>query len=153
MARARSPARRPAGRPRPVRRLPLPAEPLLLELARTLDALAREPSERDVLPAALGRLEEAYGPHAKLPRALVQSWLRTRSDKTTALALAWAREQVRLALLAVVQREAGRERVRTDLSPDAMAWLLLAGGEAMAHEPAGAAPDRTAMLLDLLRPA
>lgn len=152
MARARPSARRPAARRTPAPPPLRSADSLLLELARSVDALARDPAEVNVLPAALARLEEAYGRHAELPRALAESWLHTRNDKAAVLALAWAREQLRLALLAVIQREAGRGRVRTDLSPDAAAWLLLAGSEAMAHEPPGAAPDRTAMLLELLRP-
>lgn len=152
MARARPPARRQTARRTPAPPPSPPADSGLLELAKSVDALARDPAEASVLPQALARLEAAYGRHAELPRALAERWLSTRGDKAAALALAWAREQLRLALLAVIQREAARGRVRADLAPETAAWLLLAGGEAMAHEPPGAAPDRTAMLLELLRP-
>src|SRR5207244_6127514 len=70
------------------------AETRLLALARELAELPADATLADVV----GRLGGAHGPDAPLPRALAQAWLRGRNDKTAALALAWAREQVRLAL-------------------------------------------------------
>jgi hypothetical protein len=67
------------------------------------------------------------------------------------LALAWAREQVRLGIEEILVRESGAGRVRRDLPLDALAWLALAGCEAAAHEPPGAAADRFALLLDFVR--
>jgi hypothetical protein len=70
-----------------------------------------------------------------------------------ALALGWAREQARLALRDVLDRAAKAGAVRTDLDRDTLAWLLLAAGEALRHEPPDAVPDRLRALLELVRPA
>lgn len=147
MARARPRKRkksRVAAAPRPSA-----AETRLLTLALELTALARDEASRETLPAALHRLAAAYGPSAPLPRDLCQAWLRGRADKTRALALAWAREQVRLALQEVLERGARGARARAPLPPESLAWLLVAGCEALAHEPPGAAADRLRVLLEV----
>lgn len=86
-----------------------------------------------------------------LPAALFDAWLRSRGDTTAMLALAWAREQVRLGLRDVLVREASAGSAREDLPVDTLAWLLLAGCEAAAHELPEAADDRLVLLLDLVR--
>jgi hypothetical protein len=97
----------------------------------------------------LSLLESAFGHGAALPRQLAQAWLRTRGDKTAALALGWAREQVRRALAEALLREGQRAGVRAGVPAEAAAWLLLAVAEAEAHEPGGTVGDRLTMVSDL----
>ncbi|HBH01054.1 MAG TPA: hypothetical protein DDZ42_03870 [Candidatus Rokubacteria bacterium] len=146
--RARPAAPRAAGRARGAR--PAPAERRLLELARELGALGRDArAGADALRAALERLAGAYAPGAPLAADLHRAWLDSRGDKTAALALAWAREQVRLALEELVALAPQEARRRVDAPPDAVAWLLLAACEAIGCEPPAAAADRTRTLLEL----
>jgi hypothetical protein len=106
----------------------------------------------DPVPFAAARslLESAFGPRAALPRQLAQAWLRTRGDKTAALALGWAREQVRRALVDAWQREAGRGGANPGIPAEVAAWILLAVAEAEAHEPGGAVGDRLGAVCALL---
>ncbi|MBI4271338.1 MAG: hypothetical protein HY615_13470 [Candidatus Rokubacteria bacterium] len=156
MARARPPKsrrRRAAGPrvgPSPHAPRATPAERGLLALARELGALGRDArGAADPLRAALERLAAAYAPGAALVGDLHRAWLSSRGDKTAALALAWAREQLRLALEDLVARLPRAARGRVDAPPDALAWLLLAACEAVAWEPPSAAADRTRTLLEL----
>ena len=119
------------------------AETRLLALARELAELPADATFADVV----GRLGGAHGPDAPLPRALAQAWLRGRNDKTAALALAWAREQVRLALEERLIRAPARGAAAAD--PATRAWLLLAAAESIAHEPPAAVADRLRALLEL----
>ena len=77
---------------------PSDAERRLLALAREMEGLGA-----DALPAALRALAGAYAPGGELPAAVHRAWLATRSDKTATLALAWAREQLRLGLQGVIE--------------------------------------------------
>jgi hypothetical protein len=104
------------------------------------------------MEVALRRLETAFAGGALLPPRFFRTWLRARDDKTATLALAWAREQVRRGLGEVLERERAHGRVRGDVSPETLSWLILAASEAMAHEPPGASGDRMAMMLEFLRP-
>ena len=63
------------------------------------------------------------------------------------LALAWAREQVRLALEERLIRAPARGAAAAD--PATRAWLLLAAAESIAHEPPAAVADRLRALLEL----
>lgn len=119
------------------------AESHLLALARALAA----PPVAGNLAAALQHLAAAHAPDASLPRAVARAWIEGRQDKTAALQLAWAREQVRLALEDVL----ARATVRGALTGPAhtRAWLLLAAAESIAQEPEGAAADRVKALLEL----
>ena len=150
MARARHPTSR-GGRSRPAKRRarpaprPTEAESRLLALARDLDRLPLE--------AALRALAAAHGPAAPLPRAVFQVWLRSRGDKTASLALAWAREQLRLVLRDGLARTRGAHAARLHLDDDALAWILLATAESLAHEPATAVPDRLRAILALAAPS
>jgi hypothetical protein len=82
-----------------------------------------------------------------LPRAVAQAWLKSRGDKIGALALAWARERLRLTLEELLAREPARSTLPG--SAAARAWLILAACEAMALEPPAAAADRLRTLLEL----
>ena len=127
---------------RPVRiTLPRPAraETLLLTLAKDL---AGAP-----LDGAVRQLAEAFTHSAELPREVFVAWIKSRREKTTSLALSWAREQVRLSLEETIARSS--KRPGPELAPDTLAWLLLAACEAMAHEPPSAVADRVRAVLEL----
>lgn len=111
------------------------AERRLLDLARALPADG---------PNAVRVVADAYRPDGPLPLALAETWIAGRRDKTRALALAWAREQLRLAL------EDALRGAATFAEPATLAWLVLAACEALAHEPPSAAADRLAALLDMV---
>src|SRR5437763_4411109 len=140
MPRRRRVAPRPArhaGRPAP----PSEAERRLLALARELGGLGR-----GALPDALRALAIAYAPDGPLSRAVARAFLATRGDKTGALALAWAREQVRLALQELLEATLPSAHGGPVAPPAALAWLLLAGADALAQEPASAVADRLRVL-------
>lgn len=120
------------------------AERQLLALARRIGTGVDEAA---ALPAALHTLTAEYSAEAALPRAMCGAWLGTRKDKTAALALAWAREQVRLALCDVLERARTRRALSVD--SDTLAWLLLAACEALAYEPASAVADRVRVLFEI----
>ena len=139
----RDPAPSPSAAPAPASDpAPSDAEWRLLKIARQITI------DRAGLPAALQALAEAYAPDGALPGALFRAWTTSRDDKTAALALAWAREQVRLALKELIER-GPRQLPRRPPSPDTLAWLLLAGAEAICQEPPSAAADRLRALLEL----
>jgi hypothetical protein len=98
----------------------------------------------------LERLATHFTAEAPLPGLLFEAWRRSRGHKGRALALAWAREQLRLALQDVLERVAGDTAIRRDLPTATLAWLLLAGCEALAHEPPAAVPDRVRDLVALV---
>jgi hypothetical protein len=127
---------------RPVRiTLPRPAraETLLLTLAKDLTGTPLE--------GAVRQLADAFTHSAELPREIYVAWIKSRREKTASLALSWAREQVRLSLEETIARTSKRPRL--ELTPDALAWLLLAACEAMAHEPPSAVADRVRTVLEL----
>ena len=144
MARARRRRRKPrktsrrrirATLPRPTR-----AETLLLTLAKDL--------ADGTLDGALRKLAAAFTPDADLPREVYGAWIKSRREKTVSLALSWAREQLRLSLEETIARSP-RARPPLGLAPDALAWLLLAACEAIAHEPPSAVADRVRIVLEL----
>jgi hypothetical protein len=128
---------------------PDPAELRLLELAQELADLARNAENSQALSAPVLKLAAAYGPSAPLPQEVFRAWVRSRNDKTAALALSWAREQVRLGLQEVVERTKGA-RSRVDVDAETLAWILLAGCEAIAQEPPSAGADRVRAMLQLI---
>lgn len=130
-------------------RRPSPAEAGLLELAQALAAPTGS-GGRDALAGALVLLEAAFEPGAPLPRLLAQAWLRTRGDKTGALALGWAREQVRRALADVVRGVRQGGDPGEQVPADAAAWLLLAAAEGESHEVGGSVSDRLSAVCGLL---
>jgi hypothetical protein len=128
---------------------PSPAELMLLGLARDIDPpLTSSGGARPGLAVVVERVASAFDPGAPLPRALYQAWADSRADKTRALALAWAREQLRLGIEDVLQAE-GRPDTPRAIPGPTLAWLLLAAFESLAHEPAAAVSDRVRALLDL----
>jgi hypothetical protein len=136
-SRPRVPRRaRPVTLPRPT-----PAERRLLSLAREI---ARLP-----LVTALEKLAAAWAPGGPLLHDVADAWSQSRANKTSALALGWAREQVRLSLQEIIEATPRDRRARTDAKPDTLAWILLAGCEALTHEPPSAVADRIRALLEL----
>src|SRR3989475_5889849 len=129
--------RRPRAPGRPTRGAtprPTPAEKRLLGLSREI---ARLP-----LAAALGKLAAAGAPGGPLLYEVATAWTESRGNKTSALALAWAREQVRLSLQEIIEATPKDKRGRIEATPETLAWVVLAGCDALAHEPpsAGAGP-------------
>jgi hypothetical protein len=123
----------------------------LLTLARTLTALtASEPSPRASMTAALDALAGAFDTGAPLPRSLAHARHAAFRDSTRALALAWAREQLRLSLGEILSRAAEAGDLKVTLPAESLAWLVLAACEALADEPRGAAPDRLRLLAEWL---
>jgi len=154
---ARRAARRPTSKARPVTPAPptaptVSAEAELLALARTLAASSTTAERRpgDAVIAALAALGTAFQAGAALPRALAQARMEALADKTRALALAWAREQLRLVLGDVLDRAATARAPGVGLATDTLAWVLLAACEALADEPLQAAPDRVRALEEWL---
>ncbi len=143
-ARPSSPAKRPPPAPRQRVAAPSQAERRLLALAREMEGLGA-----DALPAAVRALAAAYAPDGDLPAAVHRAWLAARTDKTAALALAWAREQLRLGLQSVIEATPPSARGVLGLPAETLAWLLLAACESLAHEPPSAAADRLRLLLQL----
>jgi hypothetical protein len=128
------------------------AETALLDLACAVASIGSSEAMGPPLGVALETLVGAHARDAALPRLLLDAALRARGDKAATLALAWAREQLRLSLQDVLEAQAKRGRVRDDVPMATLAWLLLAGCEATVHEPPGGADDRVAILLQLLAP-
>ena len=117
----------------------------VLLVASEVSPLAKTGGLGDVaaaLPRALRALAAAYAPDAPLSRAVAHAFLATRGDKTGALALAWAREQVRLALQELVEATPPSARGGVATPAEMLAWLLLAAAEALALEPPSAVADR-----------
>jgi hypothetical protein len=150
MTRAKK-SRRPRKRPSPRRAAPPPrpnpAETALLELARTLTELTTpETPPRAAITRMLAMLAAAFHASAPLSRALARARIAALGDKTRALALAWAREQLRLVLGEILGRAAGAGELRAGLDVEPVAWFVLAACEALADEPPQAAPDRLRVL-------
>jgi hypothetical protein len=130
---------------RPVVRTTLSdAERRLLALAQSVGAAV---GDAGGLSTALRTLTAEYSAEAALPRAMSGAWLGSRKDKTAALALAWAREQVRVALRDVLDRSRTRGALAVDT--DTLSWLLLAACEALAYEPMSAVADRVRVLFEI----
>lgn len=123
----------------------------MLELAR---ALARRGAAQAAdLSALVHDVAAAYAPDAALASALsadLRVEVTTPAAKTAQLARAWAREQVRLALLEILERARARRLLRADGDAETLAWLWLAACEALPHEPPDAVPDRVHALVRFL---
>jgi hypothetical protein len=147
-SKTRSKPRRTSVPPRRVRIKRPDAEALLLDLAR--DIPIRTDASMNDAEALVGTLASAYAPEMPLATALREDWLRGRGNKTAGLALAFAREQVRLAVSDVLQRARAKRTVRADADVDTLAWLVLSACEALTHEPPSAVSDRTQALVMFL---
>ncbi|MBI1733817.1 MAG: hypothetical protein HYR51_01465 [Candidatus Rokubacteria bacterium] len=127
------------------------AERELLALAARLSTTAADAEPPPTsLRAALDELLTAYAADGALAAALIEARRGARGDKRASLALAWAREQLRLAIEELLAREAKADRLRAPLALDALAWLVLVAAESVIHEPPAAAVDRTDTLLALV---
>ena len=120
----------------------------MLELARSL--AKRTVAHTTDLTAIIEATATAYAPGGSLAIAFRTEWLGTTNNKTAQLALAWAREQVRLALAEILARARGERVLRAAGDTDTLAWLWLAACEALAQEPASAVPDRVHALVSFL---
>jgi hypothetical protein len=119
----------------------------VLALARALTAVtAPESSPGVAVSTALDMLAVAFQAGAALPRALAHARNAALRDEARALALAWAREQLRLSLGEILARAAAAGEVKVALPAESLAWLVLAACEALADEPPQAAPDRLRLL-------
>lgn len=116
----------------------------MLALAREMETLGS-----DALPRVLRRLAAVYAPDGELMSAVQRAWLGARGDKIRSLALAWAREQLRLALQEVIEVTPPSGRGGLPLPAENLSWLLLAACESLAYEPPAAATDRLRVLLEL----
>jgi hypothetical protein len=140
-------------RPQPARRrrraAPSPAERRLLELAAEVAAIAAaDEPPRVRRDQALGRLVEVFGRDGETASLILAAWHRGRADHDLALALAWAREQIRVSLQEILQAGARAGVMRRDRDPATLAAVLLAGCESLLR----AAPDEGAVPTnDLLR--
>lgn len=132
------------GRPTRARR----AEEILLGLCRDLGAAAR--GDAPALHEILAGLAGAYRRGSPLRPALLEAARRGLTDERAALELAWAREQVRLALEDIIAAAAGRGTARVDVPPATLAWLVLAACEALSLEPPEAVDDRVQTLMEFL---
>ncbi|PYM13081.1 MAG: hypothetical protein DMD81_22175 [Candidatus Rokuibacteriota bacterium] len=119
----------------------------LLRLAREVVAVVRAESAGSALRAALTTIARAYEPGDALARALATAWLEPARDSESALAVAWAEEQLRLALEDVLAADVARGHVRDDLSLGTLSWLLRAACETMAREAPGLIAERIEALL------
>lgn len=119
----------------------------MLGVARDVAALGAE--RGSTLRDALGLVARAFA-DGVLARARFEAFLTRASDEAPALALAWAREQLRLALQELVEREVKAGHVRDDVPAEPLSWVLLAGCEALAHEAPGDADARVESLLLLV---
>jgi hypothetical protein len=126
------------------------AETLLLTLAREVSARSAGVTQAADVHATVDVIAAVYAPETPLAMALREDWLYGRGDKTAQLALAWAREQVRVAMVEVLHRARAARLIRADRDVETLAWLWLAACEALAHEPATAVPDRVHALAAFL---
>lgn len=129
-----------ARRRRATRSRPREAETRLLGLAAELTRLARGPQPpREAVGEALVRVSAATA-RPRVP------------EKAARLALAWAHEQVRLALAEVLERAVRAGAARADVAPPTLAWLVLAACQTLGDEAPDAVPDRLAALAAFIRP-
>ena len=152
MARARkstSGKRKAAPRAVRPRRTSPDVERVMLALAqRTADVARQTDPAATSLRAALDTL---LGAHAAHPAMLLDAWQRAHRDKRTALALGWAREQLRIAVADLLERETKAGRLPAEAPRDALAWLIVVASEAAASESAASVTDRVDALLAVLR--
>jgi hypothetical protein len=140
--------RPPRARPRRPAR-PSPAEERLLALSGELAAIAAAPDPPRVRrDQALGRLADVFGRDAEVASLVLGAWYRGRTNHDLSLAMAWAREQLRVSLQEILTAGARAGVMRRDRDPAALAAVLLATCESLVRD----APDDGAVpLRDVLR--
>lgn len=132
--------------------LPVYESELLAVAGRLSAAAAEAEPPATSLRAAIEALVAGYIRGGALASVVAEAWRAAGADKRAALSLAWAREQLRLAVADVLAREAKAGRLRADLPLDTLAWAVLAGAEAVMYEPPESAADRIDALLGLVEP-
>ena len=85
-----------------------------------------------------------------IPALLPAARERARSDEALGLALAWIREQLRASLEEILEAGVRVGTIRKDPPPAVLAWVLLAGCEALVHEAPGGGAVPTADILHAL---
>ena len=132
--------------------VPVAAERELLRLAREVAEVIRVTSATSPVRAALETVARAYESGNPLPPALVEVSRDALRGTAAPLGIAWAHEQVRLALEEALAQEVARGRARGDLPLDTLAWLFCAACAATTHESAGAVAERIDALMALIEP-
>lgn len=122
---------------------PSPAEAALLALASEVTAFPVDLAPRPLVAATLERVAAAFTPSSRLAAP-------PAAGDAERLALAWAREQARLALAHVIERVAKSGALRVQAPVETLAWLLLAAGVELAHEAGDVVGERVAALVDLI---
>ena len=144
------PGRRKARRGREERQA-FPVEGRVLALAREVAAIAAAPDPpRTRRDHALAKIAAAFSEDRELASLLLAAWHRARTDDALALALAWVREQLRASLQEILEAGARTGAIRKDPEPAVLAWVLLAGCEALLREAPGGGVAPTADVLRAL---
>ena len=131
-------SRRRRARSRPRAPETLPVETRILGLAREVAAIAAATA-----PPRVRR-------DLALPALLPAARERARSDERLGLALAWIREQLRASLEEILEAGVRVGTIRKDPPPAVLAWVLLAGCEALVHEAPGGGAVPTADIVHAL---
>jgi len=144
-------SRRRRARSRPRAAEALPVETRILGLAREVAAIAAAADpprvRRDL---ALAKIAAAFGEAGAIPALLPAARERARSDERLGLALAWIREQLRASLEEILEAGVRVGTIRKDPPPAVLAWVLLAGCEALVHEAPGGGAVPTADIVHAL---
>jgi hypothetical protein len=149
--RSRRRRRRPASPAPTVAAATIGAEQHLLALARELTAIpSRTADPGAALAAAIEHLAGAWVADGPLAAVAFDAWRTARADKTRALALAFAREQIILGLQEILEATTKGGTLSPELGPDALAWVVNAGCESLAH--GGDSAERIRVLLALCAP-
>ena len=143
--------RRRKARRRPEERQAFPVEARVLALAREVAAIAAAPDPpRTRRDHALAKIAAAFSEDRELASLLLAAWHRARTDQALGLALAWVREQLRASLQDILEAGVRAGTVRKDPGPAVLAWVLLAGCEALLREAPGGGVAPTADVLQAL---
>ena len=144
------PTRRKA-RGRREERQALPVEARVLALAREVAAIAAASDlPRTRRDHALAKIAAAFSEDRELASLLLAAWHRARTDEALGLALAWVREQLRASLQDILEAGIRAGTIRKDPEPAVLAWVLLAGCEALLREAPGGGVVPTADALQAL---
>ncbi len=123
----------------------------MLGLAREVAAIAAASDPPRVRrDRAIERIAAAFGEDGELATLLLGAWHRARTDERLGLALAWVREQLRASLQEILEAGVEAGAVRRDLNPAVLAWVLLAGLEALLREAPGGGVASTPEILRAL---
>jgi hypothetical protein len=128
------------------------AEERLLALARALAEIPQRTADaRGALAASIEHLARAWQPEQPLPGSMFDAWRDARGDKTRALSLAFAREQVTLGVHEILEAALRAGHLRDDMGLDDLAWLVTAACESLAH--GGDSTERARTLVSFCVPS